>query len=703
MFRYLTIKSRLLIMLLAVALFSTLVIGYIGYGSGKSAITRNVFNQLTSLRASKAYQIESYFNQVRDQVETLSEDRMMVIALKSFESAFRALGDDAATVRPAMEQALEKYYQEEFTPRLAKNIENPPLARTYLPRTAASRYLQYHFISNNLNEVGSKHLLTDPKDGSDYTGVHVRFHPIFRNLVQKFGYYDMFLISASGEIVYSTYKETDFATNLISGPYDRSSLATAMAAAMRAQDGSHVALIDFQPYWPSYASPAAFVASPIFDGLDRVGVLAFQLPIDEVNRVMTGGDNWERDGLGKSGETYLVGEDHLMRSVSRFLIENPQSYFDDLRSAGVSKDRVERIQRLNTSVMQQEVRSEAVSDALADNAGMRAVDDYRGIPVLSSYQPLDIEGVNWVLLAQMDLDEAYAPIYSFRRKVFMSAVMIGVVTTLLAMVLAYYFVRPINSLVDGVRRFAGGQTDVELEARSRDECGELARAFNDMMSTVREQSELAQEKNRQYEELLRNILPDPIAKRLQEGEECIADNVSNVTVLLADLIGFEKISANQNADEMVTLLNDIVAAFDDAAEEEGVEKIKTIGTSYMAVSGLSIPRLDNSKRMVDFALEMVQIVRRVNLERETDLKLTIGIHAGPVVGGIVGRNKFIYDLWGDTVSTADRLRSENEPNTIRVSQSVHEQLHDAFEFDQQGRIRVNGDDEEEDVWTLRVA
>jgi class 3 adenylate cyclase len=161
-----------------------------------------------------------------------------------------------------------------------------------------------------------------------------------------------------------------------------------------------------------------------------------------------------------------------------------------------------------------------------------------------------------------------------------------------------------------------------------------------MVEDLRHDKEEIRRKNHENEALLLNVLPAPIAQRLKDGEERIADSVPNVTVLFADIVGFGDYSRSTNAAEVVGLLNDIVSAFDEAAERHGVEKVKTIGDVYMAVSGLSIPRIDHLHRMIAFARELGAIIRRVNQVHDLQLDLSIGINSGPVIAGIVAASSF---------------------------------------------------------------
>ncbi|MCA6517622.1 MAG: adenylate/guanylate cyclase domain-containing protein [Pseudanabaena sp. M110S1SP2A07QC] len=677
-FNWLSIKSKLIVMLLTVSSSSILVTAYLGYQSGKSNLTDRVFNQLTSVRASKAYQIESYFKTIRNHIQTLSIDPSVGTALSEFTNAYRQLENV-----PLPADALPKinaYYQNEFLPKLAQTEQGSPVLNSFLPEAIASNYLQYHYIANNSNPIGKKHLLDKANDSSEYSRLHGRYHPIFRNIIEKFGYYDLFLIDPDGRIVYTVYKETDFASSLTVGAYNESNLARLFASVRRSKEKDYARIIDLESYAPSYGAPAAFIAAPIYNQDKFIGVLAIQVPVDEINNVMTGNRKWEADGLGKSGETYLVGPDYLMRSVSRFLIETPEEYLKTLVALGVNNETIKRIRQYKTSVLAQAVKTTAVEEAMMGKQDIKIIRDYRDIPVLSSYSLLQIEGLKWAILSEIDLAEAYAPIYDFERQLVISATLLMLLVILLAMVMASLFVKPINQLITSARKVAAGQLDAIAVLETEDEFGELAQSFNLMVSSLRDQTDLVEEKNRENEQLLLSIFPAAIAKRLKQGEKNIAESASNVTVLFSDLTGFSKLSDSLTAYEIVSILNDLVTSFDETADRFGMEKIKTIGDSYMAVCGLSVPYLDHDKRAIDFAIEMQAIVRRFSQERGFKLNISLGINSGDIVAGIVGRNKFIYDVWGDTINIASALKSACPEGAILVSHEIYNRLCDLYEF-----------------------
>ncbi|WP_233130110.1 adenylate/guanylate cyclase domain-containing protein [Synechococcus sp. 1G10] len=676
---HLSIKSKLILMLLLVSGFSTLLTAALGYRSGQANLTSRVFNQLTSVRASKAYQIEAYFRNIQNHTQTLSEDLSIVAAVQEFDAAYRQLEDVQEPAKST--KKLEDYYRTQFLPRLDKYHAGTPNLPAYLVGDRATRYLQYNYIAANPNPVGKKQQLTAAADESAYTQVHRRYHPIFRNIVSKFGYYDMFLINPQGQIVYTVFKETDYATSLVNGPYKDSNLARLVQQVIASKEKGFTQLVDFAAYAPSYGTPASFIAAPIYNGSKLMGVLAFQMPVDEINNVMTGNQDWLQDGLGKSGETILVGNDKLMRSASRFYLQDPKGFLAQLKSRGFKEDAIARLSQYGTTILQQPVSTPAVTRAIAGGSGTLSVVDYRGIPVLSSYAPLQIKGFDWVILSQMDLAEAYAPIYAFQRQILITVTLLILLVTLLAMALAHLFVKPVEQLIESARKVSSGELESIPELNSNDEFGELGRSFNAVVQSLQTQTALVDQKNQENERLLFSVFPKAIARRLQRGETQISEEVTNVAVLFSDLKGFSKLVSSLSAYESLAILNDLVASFDDLADKFGLEKVKTIGDSYLAVCGLSVPYLDHDKRAADFAIEMLGILRRFNLERGFELGIQIGIHSGDIVAGIVGKSRVVYDIWGETVKQAYSLSQACPSGSVLVSEIVHHRLEDLYPFE----------------------
>ena len=405
------------------------------------------------------------------------------------------------------------------------------------------------------------------------------------------------------------------------------------------------------------------------------------MPVDEINNVMTGNQAWQKDGLGSTGQTFLVGSDSLMRSASRFHLKDPNAYLAELRSLGTKEDAIARLRQYGTTILQQPVTSPAVARALAGSTGTMRVVDYRNTAVLSSYAPLQIKGLDWVILSQMDLAEAYEPIYALQRQILITATLLILLVTLLAMALAHHFNKPIQHLIESARRVSAGELASIPVSNSPDEFGELGRSFNAVVQSLRTQTALVDHKNQENERLLMSVFPSAIARRLQRGETQIAEEITNVAVLFADLKGFSRLVTSLSAHDSLSVLNDLVGSFDDMSERFGLEKVKTIGDSYLAVCGLSVPYLDHDKRAIDFAIEMLGILRRFNLERGFQLGMQIGIHSGDIVAGIVGKSRVVYDVWGETVKQAYGLSQSCPAGSVLVSEVVQHRLEDLYHFE----------------------
>lgn len=209
------------------------------------------------------------------------------------------------------------------------------------------------------------------------------------------------------------------------------------------------------------------------------------------------------------------------------------------------------------------------------------------------------------------------------------------------------------------------------------------------------QLEIEQQKS---ERLLMNVLPKAIADQLKKGQGIIAENFSDVSVLFADIVGFTELSASISPIELVYLLNNIFSLFDDLAEQHQLEKIKTIGDAYMVVAGLPVPRPNHAQAIAEMALAMQAGLAQFRADNQLNISIRIGINSGPVVAGIIGTKKFIYDLWGDTVNTASRMESHGIPDRIQTTEDTYELIKNQFILEKRGTIQVKGKGELNTYW-----
>jgi len=235
----------------------------------------------------------------------------------------------------------------------------------------------------------------------------------------------------------------------------------------------------------SYNAPAAFIASPIFDGDEKIGVLIFQMPIDRINNIMTNNHNWKSVGLGESGETYIVGEDSLLRNQSRFLIEDSENYFQMIEDIGVSILTIARIKNLDSTIGLQEVQTEGTVAALSGETGTAVFPDYRGVPVFSAYKPLNIQGVNWAIMSEKDEAEVFFAIQELQTKMMIGVAGLFAVIVLISLSFSQNLTRPILQLKETASKLADGDLDVVCTIDSQDEIGDLAQSFEIMRKELK--------------------------------------------------------------------------------------------------------------------------------------------------------------------------------------------------------------------------
>ena len=213
--------------------------------------------------------------------------------------------------------------------------------------------------------------------------------------------------------------------------------------------------------------------------------------------------------------------------------------------------------------------------------------------------------------------------------------------------------------------------------------GVIAQLFFSALKTLQAEQEKS-------EQLLLNILPMPIANRLKQQEQTIADDFPSATVLFADIVGFTELSGEISPIELVEILNVIFSEFDYLAEKHSLEKIKTIGDAYMVVGGLPTPNLLHAEAIARMALDMLETINQFARETGKDFQIRIGINTGPVIAGVIGTKKYIYDLWGDTVNIASRMESQGLPGKIQVTAAAYDLLKDSFNLESRGLIDVKG-------------
>jgi methyl-accepting chemotaxis protein len=385
-----TLKKRLLITLLLVGLIPAVALTFFNAEVARQTLEEQALSRLGIAANIKTSSVEHYLETIRSQLKSMAAHRGTQMAAETFGRVFNDFAQGVTVDPPELRSQLEDHYQQHFLPTLQANGggQGHSVADYVGPLSDNSLALQFKYIVENPKPVGEKDQLMVSPGFQIYNRVHEQWHPSFKDFLDRFGYYDIFLIDdETGHILYSVFKEVDFATSLKNGPYADSGLAAAFRQALSDQKNTEPRFIDFTKYAPSYDAPAGFIATPVYSGDKRVGVLAFQFPIDRLNAIML-----EREGMGETGETYIVGKDLLMRS---------DSYLDPDNLSVVASFANPETGTVDTTAVQQ---------ALAGNAGQSVIKDYRGQPVFSAFRPITVGGLNWALMAELDQNEALAPV-----------------------------------------------------------------------------------------------------------------------------------------------------------------------------------------------------------------------------------------------------------------------------------------------------
>lgn len=698
--RSLSIKSLLLLMLLLVSVGSNVVVGVIGYINGTESLTAAAEARLTEARDSRAREILNLFDSIEASLLLASRDSAVVDAELAFSAAVAELdaaaagngaapdagGEPAPVLTPEQEAELVAFFTDDFGPRLNEATGEENDASSFIPEAASARYLLYHYTVTAGEDASA---VDDAGDGSSWSAAHAEHHDYLRRLARLSQYPGLVLISPAGQVVYSVNKDVDLGADLVDGPYSYTNLALAFQQAMSGNRLDSVTFGDFEEYAPALDAPTGWAVAPIASDDAIVGAIAVRLPSARIDAIMTGGGDWENSGLGETGEAYLVGSDSTMRSLSRDLAQDPEAYLTAATAVGLPVDEAERAVETGQTLLIQTVDTAPAERALSGATGIQTADNYLGDTSIAAFAPITpAAGLRWAIVAEIEESEALAAVDQFTsRLAISSAILVGVVS-LASVFIAGFAVRPLQRLRDAARRIAAGETGVQVQAEESDELADVAAAFNEMSRSLELKSVLLEEQRRENERLLRTLMPESVAKRYREGARTIVQDHQEVTVLFADVVGFEEYSRHVDSEQALDLLNEILRAFDEAADEHGVERVRSTRAGYLASCGLTVPRVDNARRAVAFSLEMARIVERFGAQHGADLHVRVGIDTGTVTSGLVGRSAMVYDLWGDAVSLAFRLQGGATESGVFLTQRVVDKVPDSLPYGEAGVVET---------------
>lgn len=490
------IGSRLITNAVFIALFSIsatiLLIGAMSYTYGKNTLEQQAEDRLIMARDLKANDIDRYFTALKKQITLFSNDQSVINAMKDLDAGFLVYAQEVSTKGlDKYKEEVIKHYITQFSNDYAKDNGGLTFDATpYLNLTNENTFaLQYNYIFNNPYGIDKEEKLSLVDDGSTYSKFHNKYHPHLKELKQLFGMEDIFLVdSKSGDIVYTVAKGLDFTTSLINGPYANTALGKAFRDVNIDNGAKNIVVSQFEAYSPSNDDQACFVATPIFDNGVRIGILIFQINSSVINSIMTSDGKWEEIGLGKTGETYLVDNQHRVISSSRLSIENPEKYYKEMQQIGVTQDNIIRMIAKGNNIGLVTVNSFAVNEVLQGKSGFTESKDYRGIETLNAYKPINVSGLNWGIIAKMDTAEAFAPIYSLAHKMIINLIglvlLILLFSTIVGIGLARQISAPIEKISLAMRILEQSQDLTRrIEYNVKDEIGDMTTALNHLLDS----------------------------------------------------------------------------------------------------------------------------------------------------------------------------------------------------------------------------
>jgi methyl-accepting chemotaxis protein len=397
----------------------------------------------------RADRVTELFAEMQSQVTEFAKADSTVSALSQFETAFDALPSQTDGILAKSEPAMRTYFTREFGTRLRDAGQPDRGPDAYTPRSEAGRIAQYMYIANNPEPVGGKDAFVRSPVESDYNSLHATFHPVASEVRIKTGAYDIFLVDNDGDVIYSVFKETDYATNLLNGPFAGSGFADAFKQARSLARGD-VYTTDYADYEPSYGAPAIFIATPVFSGSTRIGVACFQFPAPKINDYMKG-------SVGETGHVHLIGTDSKLRSA---LPDNTED-------------------RVGFTL----IESDAARAAAQRKTGSLIGLDEENERTLAVFEPVEIDGLEWAALAEMSMDEVMAPAHAMLTSALLQAGGLFVFAALASFWFARKLSRPIIGIANRIREAeASNNLTMRLRERDGDELSILGAAFNALMS-----------------------------------------------------------------------------------------------------------------------------------------------------------------------------------------------------------------------------
>ncbi len=689
-----SIATRLALVALLVTLISLGVAAVAGLRRGNQLADSLIESRLVTISASRGDEIERYVASVRNEISGLAASPGAIDAIERLGSAYDRLSTPSLTTTEFSD--LSEYYVETVVPALETVRGTRVGVSALLPTQPAAVRLQtaYSVPKRGIRgQPSNPVLVVDAGDGSAYSEVHSTVHPIYGPIAFRSGLDDLFLVDArNNSVVYSVNKRVDFGTNLEVGPLSGTALANLVSAVGDDPRPGSSQLVDFAPYAPLADRPLAFVASPVIGpGGVLVGFVVGALSTTAFDSIVTADAKFT--DLGDTGETYLAGQDGTMRTIARPFVEQRTAFLaepdpDSGTTSNLTDEQRRRMRATGTTALVQTVNRRVLT-AATDGPGVAATINYQGLDVMTSYRPLQIDGVDWVVFTDVGADESALPVEDYARDLLFAIAIFVVVVTFIVVRWANKIIAPIRIIAGRLRVVRSGSdaagTEFELPSTSPDEYLALSHIIDDMLRQLDDRRADITARADERAALLRQFLPLAVAQRSERGAGDVLDHVNDATVVVLALHGLGRLLDQLDVARVRQVLADVVDELDALAGDCGLERVRVNGDGYVAVCGVTRPYLDHAQRSVAFALEGRQLVTELASELGNGIDVSGGVDSGPVSVGLTGRGGLVYDAWGTAVSGASDLARRSAPGAIMVSPTIRSRLPEDVEVTTAGR------------------
>ncbi len=677
--RNVSMASWLAVAVLLVTVTSLIVTSIVSLTYGQDLAEGLIDGQLQSRASVKADEVARYLEGMQARTAALATGTWAAEASVLFSDAYAELGTlDRAVIDEAVDP-VAAFYRDEFAPALGDAIGTTVPWRTLVPVGDEALYLQHHYVVGSEDDVIVRGLTDDAGDGSTWSEVHRQLHLGLLEITERLGAADLYLVEPdNGNIVYSAAKGSDFATSLDVGPHGGSTLAAAMRTVREAPERGAVTMLDMAPHVPDLGAPMLFMASPVFDGSELVAILILKIPVDPIDEIMTSETGWAEEGFDDTGEAYLVASDGRMRSVSRPFVEAPEIFLTDLAVAGTATE-AERdaIAGVGTTVVFLKVADgREVAEAAVLGDGLVEGTNYLLRPVLRAVESLELDGLEWFVIAETERVEINDPITDFRQALLIAVAIFVIAITFATVAWAQAVFRPVRAISEKLRRIHEGEEPEEADPMKRAprDFTDLAHSIDEMLVALHRREIELEAASSDRLDTVRTLLPPAIAERVEAGDRNVIDQVQQAGIVVLVIDGLGDIVRRRDVAEAKELLDHLVEEIDTLAHHHGLERVKLVGDAYFAGCGLVQPYLDHVPRSAAFALDARDAIREMSAEYDLRPEIAAGIHSGPVTVGLTGSARLVYDLWGETVSTAHFLARMARPSEILATDAVRELL-----------------------------